>query len=168
MAKLQNFNGSEQINVSASVGAKGVNNRDDVIAIQALLRYALSGRNAFRGVKMPEITGSCDVDTIMAIRKYQEYLRRRNNIRVSIDGRIDPAKETSAFGKKGLWTMLMLNTEAMETWILNGGANGNYINDMFLQYPQLKSAIGAVPVGTLGLTLEPSRRGVGTLGLELE
>ena len=165
MPQLEEFFGNRQVNLAAAVGTRGVNSKDDVIAVQALLKYAMSGRQAWEGVKFPEPTGAMDAATVSLIRKYQSFARRRSNGAVSVDGRIDPAKGERAVGKRGMWTILMLNGDAMETWFLNGSPNSSFIRDMGLKYPAFQVAIGE-GVGSLNLTLEGS--GVGTLGLELE
>ena len=169
MPHLETFYGNKQVNLSAAVGAKGVNSKDDVIAVQALLKYAMSGRPAWKGINFPEPTGTLDQMTISLIRKYQAFARRRSNGGVSVDGRIDPAKGERAFGKRGMWTILMLNGDAMESWLLKGGKNSSYLRDIGARYPAFQAAIGD-GVGTLGLELEGSgsNGGVGTLGLELE
>jgi hypothetical protein len=165
MPHLQEFFGNRQVNLGAAVGARGVNSKDDVIAVQALLKYAMSDRKAWSGVKFPEPTGVMDAATVSLIRKYQSFARRRSNGAVSVDGRIDPAKGERAYGKRGLWTILMLNGDAMETWVMKGAQNSSFIRDMGLQYPAFQAAIGE-GVGTLNLPLEGS--GVGSLGLTLE
>ena len=167
MPHLEEFYGNRQVNLGAAVGARGVNSKDDVIAVQALLKYAMSGRPAFKGVSFPEPTGALDQATVSLIRRYQAFARRRSNGGVSVDGRIDPAKGERAFGKRGMWTILMLNGDAMETWLLKGGKNSSYLRDIGFHYPAFQAAIGD-GVGTLGLELEGSDGGIGTLGLELE
>ena len=108
---------------------------------------------------------------------YGWILRRADHVFVQTDRmkrdvcrrRIDPAKGERAFGKRGMWTILMLNGDAMESWLLKGGKNSSYLRDIGAHYPAFQAAIGD-GVGTLGLELEGSgsNGGVGTLGLTLE
>lgn len=169
MAELYNVMDWNEINVSASVGNRGVNNKDDVLVVQAMLKYALEARSYFLKEKFPEPNGTMDAVTLELIRKYQRYLRRKLRIPVSVDGRIDPAKGTAAFGKKGKWTIQMLNADVMEMWLIAHGGSGNHLEDLCRKFPQVLSAIGGdVPVGTLSLRLEPAVPIVGSLNLGLE
>ncbi len=157
----------QEIELSGSVGAGGANQYGDVVAVQALLKYSMTGRPQFRGSYIEDPDGICGPKTIGLIKKYQEYLRK-NGRRVSLDGRIDPAKSGAAFGKRGMWTIEMLCAQALETWVLSGAANDNYVRDMYTKFPKFRAAIPNPPIGTLNLQLASSRRVVGTLGLSLE
>ena len=169
MAKLETFFIMEEINVTASVGKNGVNLKDDVMVVQALLKYALPERHYFRGMKFSEPTGTMDETTLSLIKRFQIYLRKVRKLSVSVDGRIDSAKGRKAFGRKGKWTIQMLNDEALEMFLLSGSKSESYIHEICRRFPQVANAIGELPVGTLGLTLEPSaERGIGSLGLALE
>jgi len=169
MAEFYKVMDWEEINVSASVGNGGVNSKDDVLVVQAMLKYALEARSYFIGEKFPEPNGTMDAATMELIRKYQQYLRRKVKIPISVDGRIDPAKGAAAFGKKGKWTIQMLNADVMEMWLIVHGGNGNHIEDLCRKYPQVSAAFGGrIPVGTLGLRLEPAAPIVGSLNLGLE
>ena len=171
MAKLEVFNSMELINVSESVGGKrAVNLPDDVAVVQALLKYSLERRRFFRNSRFPEPNGIMDGNAAGLIKKYQVYSNRiRRHVQIAADGRIDPAEGMNANGKKAMWTILMLNYEALEAWLLDGCKNENYIRDLSARFPQIKRALGDTPVGTLGLSLEPSPSlKVGALGLSLE
>lgn len=169
MAKIYRRHEWSEINVSASVGRNGVNNKSDVLVVQAMLKYGLEGRTYFKGDRFPEPSGTMDEATLNLIRKYQKYLRRRNGVSVSVDGRIDPAKGETAFGKKGKWTIQMLNADVLEWYIVFGKEGDNYIHSLCMKYPQVMGAIGGdVPVGSLGLSPESSPALVGTLNLALE
>jgi hypothetical protein len=169
MAEFYKVMDWDEINVSASVGMGGVNSKDDVLVVQAMLKYALEARSYFLGEKFPEPTGTMDPSTMALIRKYQGYLRRKLRVPISVDGRIDPAKGGSAFGKKGKWTIQMLNADVMEMWLIAYGGEGNHLEDLCRRYPQVSKALGGdVPVGTLSLRLEPVGPIVGSLNLGLE
>lgn len=168
MARIEKFFGDvDNINVSASVGDGGVNFKDDVMVVQAMLKYALEERPFFRKYKFPEPTGTMDRVTAKLIREYQRFLRKIDKASVSVDGIIDRAVGEKAFGRRGWWTILCLNTHIMEARLLGGG-EGNQIEDLCRKFPQLYAVLDDIPVGTLGLSLEPSIRGVGSLNLALE
>jgi hypothetical protein len=167
MAKIEDIGGSDQINLTASVGRNGTNLRDDVIAVQALLKYSLEGQRGWENVRFPEPTGALDEQTKGLIRSFQRYLRRYHPS-AAVDGRLDPAKGQFTRGKKVMWTILALNTQAMEKWLLSPSIGVNYIHAIGTLYPAFKAAIGDEGVGTLNLPLDGGFNGVGTLGLELE
>ncbi len=167
MAKIDEINEMEQVNLHGSVGKNGVNSKGDVLAVQALMKYALAERPKWNLLTFPEPTGTFDKATAALIKLVQQHARKESRGGVSVDGRVDPAKGSRAFGRRGLWTIMILNTLAMETWILNNAKNGSYIRDMGIKYPAFRWAIGDSGVGTLNLELEGGK-GIGTLGLELE
>ncbi len=167
MAKIENIGGDNQINIGASVGRNGTNHKDDVIAVQAMLKYALEGVRGWEGVRFPQPTGTMDAQTRSLIKKFQRFLKR-SNPSASVDGRIDPADGQLTRGKKAMWTIIALNTQAMETWLINKNMGANYIHAVGLLYPAFKVAVGDEGVGTLNLPLEGGSNGVGSLGLELE
>ncbi len=166
MAKIEKFfGGLDKINVTASVGENSVNSKDDVMVVQAMLKYALEDRPYFRRFKFPEPTGVMIAETMVLIKEYQRYLRRKFDVRVHLDGMISRAVGEKPFGSSGLWTILYLNSEVLETRLLSGG-EGNEFEVLCRKFPQLWNVLENVPVGTLGLSLEPS--GVGSLNLGLE
>lgn len=168
MARIEKFFGDvDNINVSASVGKGGVNFKDDVMVIQAMLKYALAERPFFRRYKFPEPTGTINDETKILIKEYQRFLRKLDKTSVSVDGIIDRAVGEKAFGRRGWWTILCLNTHVMEARVLSGG-EGNQIEDLCRKFPQLYAVLDDIPVGTLGLSLEPSIQRVGSLNLALE
>ncbi len=166
MAKIERIEGASHVNVSASVGRNGVNNDSDVIAVQALMKYALESRPEWQNISFPEPNGTLDKTTQELIKRYQRHQKRKSN-RMRVDGRIDPAKGLFVNGGGSFWTICFLNVEAMESWVLRNPVGRNHIHAMGLIYPAFKAAVGDNGVGTLNLSLEGSN-GVGTLGLELE
>ena len=169
MAQIEVFFGDcHQINLTASVGENGVNLKDDVMVVQAMLKYALEERYYFRKFKFPAPTGTIDNETKKLIWEYQRYLRKNDKkISISVDGLIDRAAGDKAFGKRGFWTILSLNGHVMEMLLLRGGV-GNYFQDICRRYPQLNAVLDDIPVGELDLSLEPSIQRVGTLNLGIE
>ena len=143
----------EIINVSASVGTNGVNSSEDVIVVQALLKYALEKRIDFRDAEFPEPCGAFIKTTARLIKKYQRYNDRRGNVRVAIDGRIDPVKGSAfANGTKKYWTIYSLNMEALETALLSG--HKSLIEGICRRWSFLRGILNKNGVGTLGLELE--------------
>lgn len=170
MAQIEKFFGDiDNINVTATVGAGGVNLKDDVMVVQAMLKYALEARPYFQKFKFPEPTGVMNKETAEIIKEYQRFLRRRDNVSVSVDGVISRAVGEKAFGKRGLWTILCLNTHVMESQLLSGEAESNHILFLCRKFPQLFKVLDDVPVGTLNLSLaSAAQRVVGSLNLALE
>jgi len=144
-----------------------VNFKDDVMVVQAMMKYSLEDRPFFRKYKFPEPTGTMDGVTAVLVKEYQRFLRKIDKMSVSVDGIIDRAVGEKAFGRRGWWTILCLNTHVMEARVLRGG-EGNQIEDLCRKFPQLYAVLDDIPVGTLGLSLEPSIRRVGSLNLALE
>lgn len=163
---------SKFINVGASVGRNGVNNPADVIIVQALFKYAWSGKgntsgdvaNIITKQVFPEPTGAYNHHTAKLIRKYQEYLSIYR--KVTRDGRIDPANGQAAYGKNKEWTIVQLNMDAEWEAMNAGKPKGQYISEICDRWSQVKAALNGV--GSLNLELEPSASSVGSLGLGLE
>ena len=168
MARIENFFGGRQlINLTASVGKNGVNLKGDVMVVQAMLKYSVAEHPYFRRYKFPEPTGAMNDETKHLIERYQKFLRRKDKIDVAVDGVIDRAIGEKPSGRRGQWVILCLNTQVLVARLLGGG-EGSEIQDLCRRYPQLHTALDDVPVGSLGLTLEPSVQGVGSLNLGLE
>lgn len=141
------------INVSASVGTNGVNNSEDVIVVQALLKYALEPRIDFRSAEFPEPSGAFIKTTAQLIKKYQRYNNRKENVRVAIDGRIDPVKGGAyANGTRKHWTIYSLNVEALEVALLSG--HKSPIEGICKRWSFIRGILNKNGVGSLGLELE--------------
>jgi hypothetical protein len=179
MAKIQtigfNFNEPDDpeqsekiINLSASVGANGVNLRDDVVVVQALLKYAIEPRQypEFRGTQFPEPTGASTKATIELIKNYQRFNNRRNRIKVSIDGRIDPLKDgVHIHGTSRRWTIYALHVDALETGLLS--RQKSPIEGICRRWSFIRRILNKDGVGTLGLSLESFAPSIGSLNLSL-
>ncbi|MEZ5426461.1 MAG: hypothetical protein R2747_09360 [Pyrinomonadaceae bacterium] len=140
------------INVSATVGANGVNHQDDVIAVQALLKYALQWRNDFKGEEFPEPSGAFIKATAHLIKKYQRHMNRKSH-NMSIDGRIDPAKSgIYAYGTKKIWTIYALHVDSIETALLSG--HKTPIDGICKRWPFMEAILEKQGVGSLNLALE--------------
>lgn len=165
MAKIERFPWGNVINLTASVGLNGINLRDDVMVVQAMLKHAPEKRGAFGKIKLPLPTGIMTPQWIEIIKDYQRYLRQKRKEKVSVDGKINRAIGERVFGKRASWTILCLNTELLEMRLFNGGAV-NEIEELCNHFPQLKGVL-EMPVGSLDLTLEGGS-GIGSLDLALE
>jgi hypothetical protein len=169
MAKIEKIGEWENINLTASVGRSGVNLKEDVMAVQGLLRYIF--RKRFEEYKkLPFPNGSADEGTIELIGKFQRAFgknRRQPEFKLVSDGRVDAASNKRLNSRNRLWTIVALNDWAFELWLLSGAPNESYINDLCVQFPQIRNILEN-SVGTLGLSLEPSFPRFGTLGLALE
>jgi hypothetical protein len=165
MAKIERFSGGNIINLTASVGFNGVNLRDDVIVIQAMLKHAPEKRGVFGKVKLPPPSGMMTPPWVEIIKDYQRYLRTKKNEKVSVDGKIDRAIGERVFGIRTKWTILCLNNELLELRLFDGGT-GSEIEGLCRQFPQLNRIL-ETPVGSLDLTLEGGNE-IGSLGLGLE
>jgi hypothetical protein len=140
------------INVSAAVGANGVNYKDDVIVVQALLKYSLERHPKFKDVELPEPTGAFIGATARLIKKYQRY-QTRDGQDVAIDGRIDPIKGgVFAYGTKKWWTLYALNVEAIRPTILEGHTSP--IKAICDRWSIVKTILEKNGVGSLNLALE--------------
>jgi hypothetical protein len=146
-----------EINVSRSVGRGGVNSRNDVLVVQALMKYALPGRPGFHISDFSQPDGYMGPRTIRLIEKYQRFLRKNCKERISVDGRIDPGKGAIASGRKLKYTIRMLNRHALDAYAMEffkEGDGGNFIADLVRKFPEIRMAIPNLPAGSLQLALE--------------
>lgn len=142
----------EVINITATVGVGGVNLQQDVIVVQALLRYALESVWDFKDVKIPEPTGGDIRTTTEIIKKFQRYNNRTTKQPVPIDGRIDPIRDgKNAYGTNKFWTLYALHSKAMEVSLLSG--NPHPIEAICRRWSAVKAVLEN-SVGSLGLALE--------------
>jgi len=158
MAKIIKIEGFNEINLTNSVGRKGVNNSDDVFVVQAMLKYAVEKNPYFAYTNFfPMPNGRMDDETLLNIKTFQFFVREKLNNRVSVDGRIDPAKglfvsACKPGGRQRLtWTIGQLNGASLEAAFLKGAEN--YIADICKTFPQVKVILSRQTVGSLGLAL---------------
>ena len=143
----------EIINITASVGANGVNLREDVVVVQAMLKYTLERRPYFRGTVFPEPTGADAKATAELIKKYQRFNNKTSFIKVPIDGRIDPLKDGMyAHGTSKQWTIYSLQADALEIALLNG--HPSMIEGICRRWSFIRGIFNLNGVGSLGLELE--------------
>ena len=147
MAKIETFTENPSvpdeaiqfINIGASVGLNGVNQKDDVMVVQALLKCALESHPHFKNVNFPEPNGLMTRDLIEIIKKYQRFNNRKDPIKMPVDGRIDPMRNgVYVPGKRKFWTIFALNTRALETSLLSG------TGDPIKAIPRRWSTVGAI------------------------
>lgn len=164
MAKIERIGEFNRINLAASVGENGVNLKEDVLVVQAMLKHSIEEHPFFKDFKIPEPTGTMTPYWIRIIRHFQRYAKKFMKENVFVDGRIDRATGEKAFGKRVLWTILCLNYRLLEVTILSGG--GSEFQSLCRRFPELNGIL-ELPVGSLDLPLEGGSR-VGTLNLGLE
>lgn len=117
MAKIEKDDeGDNIINVSNKVGVSGINLTNDVMVVQALLKYLTLSSMKWCRVAVPEPTGFLDKNTQQAIFDYQEYKRTHSsnpkNYRwVAKDGAISSYKKGINLLKKQEWTIISLNMD---------------------------------------------------------
>jgi len=154
MARIETFFGNQElINLTASVGRGGVNLKDDVLIVQAMLKYALKDRPFFRDFKFCEPTGAINEETRLLIKRYQKFLRRATKVDIAVDGLIDRAIGEKPSGKNGRWTILYLNEHMLEARLLKTDQLSEF-QDLAREFPQVHSVLDNLPVGSLNLALE--------------
>jgi len=129
------------INVSAVVGKSGVNNKNDVLVVQAMIKIVAPEKLKVRHDECPEPTGTFDKRLVSLIKRYQAH----NSKFVSpCDGHIYPAKGESYHGSKKLWTIIKLNQDVAEIFLLSDPMTvegTNHIEQLISRYPQVSEAI---------------------------
>ena len=117
---------TQHANVSNVVGIGVINERNDVMLIQALFKligYTNIYAKRYFGLSandIPELTGIFDVKTILAIWGFQRIMSSRL---LSADGKIHPASYKDRVLKNALYkgsrlmAITLLNIEAVETAI---------------------------------------------------
>ena len=153
MAKVIDIEGVENINIGATVGVKGMNLREDVMVIQALMNYALKGRPILKSDYFPAPTGIMSSKTERMIKEFQMYLKRKG-MRIHADGRIDPTKSLFYGKSKMTWTLGHLNSEALSMCNSRSvGDNWDYIKGLCDMYPRVRDILKQQRVGSLNLSL---------------
>jgi hypothetical protein len=168
MARIENINGNNYINLNASVGQGGVNLSSDVMVVQALIKFNYEELRIWVGKSpCPEPNGRMSEQWIEIIKDYQRYLKTQKGFRIAVDGRVNRAMGNVAFGKRGDWTILCMNRHLVEIRLLKGDdPYGNEFAFLCRRFPQLHALL-EIPVGELHLILEGAPR-VGSMNLALE
>ena len=130
------------INVSAVVGDNNaVNYHDDVLVVQALLKYLDERQRGIPDTACPEPTGCFSTQTGMIIREYQKLTRKRNKKKIVVDGRVSPAQGKFNFGRSEyMWTIRSLNTDAFTHDLLSGACRG-YIRAICERWSAVEAAL---------------------------
>jgi hypothetical protein len=128
----------EFFNVTNSVGKKGVNGKNDVFLVQAMLRELPDNkRGGLARRDCPLATGTFDKKTENVIRKYQGCHKRE---KIARDCLINHAGGQFVPGTKRPWTIIQLNTDLMEYYMI-AGVSGllteNYHAYLLDKYPEL-------------------------------
>ena len=133
------------MNVSAVVGPGGVNQPDDIIVVQALLRYLPADLRGVSDRDCPLITGAFDSPTRDAIEMYQRSYNLRPNRkgRIIEDGRVSPAENRTLFGGGDYtWTIIRLNRDARKIGKLRGlNADVGYMDAIWERWPEVRAAL---------------------------
>lgn len=154
MASIFEWNNLKYLNIDATVGVEGVNNRDDVYFVQALLSEVLSYKSNTQystGVSFTSTiassriipTGTFDTNTKLALADYKricnEMAKKDPALRdkAYYDKHIDPIRGSIfAFGTKKRWAIARLNDEVRE-FTEKGGYQLTGIEYMFDCYPDM-------------------------------
>jgi hypothetical protein len=139
------------LNVSEVVGGPdGINLPDDVMVVQALLRFLGEFWRGFPDKECPGITGAFDNMTRDAIKKYQKVHNRDRSKalgRLVQDGRVSPARGRFVFGGgKFTWTIVSLNF-----WARIAAKSSpvdekmGYVNEILDRWPEVRWALHLPP-----------------------
>ena len=134
------------MNVSAVVGPGGVNHPDDIIVVQALLRYLPADWRGVADKNCPLVTGAFDPATRSAIEMYQQgvNLRRGRDFgRIIEDGRVSPAENKYLYGGGDyMWTIISLNRDARKLGKQRGlNAEVGYMDAIWERWPEVRAAL---------------------------
>lgn len=137
----------EFLNVTEVVGGRdGINLAEDVMIVQALLRFLKDFYRGFPESECPPITGGLDSMTRAAIEKYQKISNKERIKalgRLVQDGRVSPARGDSfVFGGGNFtWTILSLNFWARLSANSGPGDDRGYMREMFERWDVLRNGV---------------------------
>lgn len=145
MPNIFKYKEIEYLNIDATVGLDGVNNRDDVYLVQAFLYEVLTDKSFNFAVKRPPLpTGTFDAETKIALAEYKRICnqiaastsRSDGNNKVYYINHIDPIQDSIfAFGTKVLWALARLNGEILD--VMRNDSSHSVKEYMFKKYPDL-------------------------------
>lgn len=150
MAKIEKYEGDEIINVGDKVGVNGVNAKNDVLVVQAMLKYLTRFSKKWCKVTLPEPNGSLDKNTRQAIFDYQEFVRTRSvnpkDYRwVAKDGAISPYKDGVKLLNKQEWTIIAMNNDCgMLSAALSDGKD--HVDAICRRWSTVATALGRNPL----------------------
>src|SRR5687768_14761374 len=139
MAKIdKDDQGGDMINVSKKVGVKGANDPNDVMVVQAMLKYMTQFRKKWTNVVLPDPNGTFDKATQTAIFDYQQDVRtdpnRALHFWVAKDGSISSFREGIRLLHKQQLTISAMNWDcAMLATALNDGTD--HIDAIIKRWP---------------------------------
>lgn len=136
MAKIDRADGEKIINVDKVVGFNGLNAPNDVMAVQALLKYFSRSPQKWTSQTLPEPTnGIIDLPTRQAIFDYQAFVRKVKNQMywVAKDGRIGPFKSGVQLMSKQRWTIISLNDDC--AMLSTGLREGDHVDAICSMWP---------------------------------
>jgi hypothetical protein len=146
MAEILMLDGYEYLNVSHSVGKNGVNQPNDVLAVQALLRVI--DRSYLGGIKehqRPYPTGTMTPELLSLINIFQKSFFKREHSRTT-GSFIRKARTMFVPGSKRVYTIIALNHAVNSTnfvyqdqfFAKETSSTKDYILSI---YPSLKTAL---------------------------
>lgn len=155
MPKLDKIDRLTILNLSSSVGEGCINYKDDVMVVQAFLKYVLELTDLLPNFRLAEPNGTYTPYLGRLIRAYQRLDKRyyTTTKRLAADGIVSPANGENVPGTTKPWTIWLLNDEARYRYLSEGATRRGYINDLLDRFPVL-IAVMQRSVGTLGLSLE--------------
>jgi hypothetical protein len=147
MAKVILYEGDNITNLDMKVGVKGSNAPNDVVVVQAMLKYITQFTIKWTGANIPEPNGFLDRNTQQAIFDYQDHVRSTvgNPYEwVARDGSISPYNENVALLRKQAWTIIKMNNDCGS--ICAGKRDGyDYIDALCRRWPQVARVLGRNP-----------------------
>jgi hypothetical protein len=128
MANIFMYQNIRYLNIDGTVGINGVNMRDDVSLIQALLYEVLTKRFIGRGAKTPGIpTGVFSQETMQSLNDYKKIKNDAHkkyalgNEKIYYEKHIDPIKGSIfAFKTNQPWALVQLQGDLLDHLIMSG------------------------------------------------
>ena len=136
MARIEKDDmGEDIINVSAKVGVRGVNDPNDVMVVQGMLKYLTQFTKKWTNVILPQPNGTLDRATQQAIFDYQQRVRSQPQVFwVAKDGSISSFKPGMQLLHKQQLTITAMNGDcAMLSAALRDGKD--HIDAITMRFP---------------------------------
>lgn len=143
MARIEKYMGDDFINIDEKVGVKGRNVINDVLVIQALLKYYSLSPYKWTNAYLPEPNGILDFNTQKAIFDFQQLVRTRNaGLWVSKDGAISPYQKNVKLLNKQEWTIISLNNHCSMFHIAGQLDGKDHVDAICQRWSQVNFALG--------------------------
>jgi hypothetical protein len=144
MANIFMYHNLRYLNIDATVGTDGVNMRDDVYLVQALLFEVLTKRFAGRGAKMPRIpTGTFSQETMESLIDYKKIKNDTNkryalgNPKIYYEKHIDSIKGSIfAFKSNQPWALVQLQGDLRDQLAMTG-VDSTVESYLYDKYPEM-------------------------------